>query len=387
MNIFKIIAALLLIQSNILAAVYVDNIKGDDAKSGLSKEESVKTLKKAVAILRRQKDKTLIMENTGTPYYETLRISRFPTTAKSPLTVEGNGAVISGLKLIPAEKWEKQNTVYFAPYTRRGALNPYLVINGKELVRVKGKEKLTPYTHYWAKEGVYFMPEEGKNISSYKLYGTVLASGFAVSHTSYIVCNNLVAEYFSNDGFNVHGDCQALVFNNIVGRYNGDDGFSVHEDVGSTVIGGHFFGNTYGIQDVNAARSDYYSVEVNDNRSNGIDLRGGTHTIIDANVYGNDKAKGVQVSFYSNYSKHLGLKKGSAMFNPIAYMKRVNIKNGKIGIHINNNATAVVVDTKILNCDTGILCEKSGMIEIVRTGIENSSVKDINIKNPDCKIE
>ena len=85
-------------------------------------------------------------------------------------------------------------------------------------------------------------------------------TGFATASASYIVCRNLVCECFANDGFNMHGDCRGIYLENVVARYNGDDGISIHETGGLVVRGAHVHHNTFGLQDVNAARSFYNGV-------------------------------------------------------------------------------------------------------------------------------
>ena len=250
MHKYKVITTIILtaivIAGTASADIYINNKIGSDQNTGLSPENAVKTFSAAIKILSKTGERKLVLTNSDTPYFESLRLMNINGTPAQPIIVEGNGAILSGLRKLPVTKWQqKADGIWYYPHKRYGALRPYLVIDGRR-VSEKPLDKLTELSHNWTKQGVFFKPEEGKSIKDYQLYGTVLTSGFTVNNSSYITCRNLTCEYFSNDGFNVHGDSQNLFFENIVGRKNGDDGFSIHEDVGVVVRGGSFYENNYG---------------------------------------------------------------------------------------------------------------------------------------------
>ena len=358
------------------ADVYVNNKNGSDSNSGKSADKAVKTLETAVKIMRKTSDLKLVFANTATPYYESLRFNNFNGTPQKPIIVEGNGAVISGLKEIPASKWKQaKDGIWYYPQKRYGALRPYLVIDGKR-VPVKSFAKLKDYSHYWSRKGVFFKPHKDKSIKDYKIFATVLTSGFMVNNSSYITCRNLTCEYFSNDGFNIHGDSQGLFFQNITGRYNGDDGFSIHEDVGATVRGGEFYENDYGIQDVNAARSEYYGVVVTNNRRRGIHLLGGIHTIVNSVIKDN---KWTQVQLESDYPKHLGFVKNNPHFNGTFYLKNLWISNGPAGISVQKEAAVTVANSIINNCKQGIIYKGKGPFHLYRSIVQNASKSVLDI--------
>lgn len=121
--------------------------------------------------------------------------------------------------------------------------------------------------------------------------GPSFHSGVAICRSDYITVENLIAEHFRNDGFNVHGACRGLVFRNIVGRYNSDDGFSIHDQVMANVYGGTFYGNDYGIEDIGKSQSSYCGVSAVSNRVCGISLVGGARIIRESAACGNGKAE------------------------------------------------------------------------------------------------
>jgi Right handed beta helix region len=366
------------------ADVFVNNKTGNNANTGRTPDLPVKTIAAGMKKLYSIHDSKLVITNNGTPYYESLRISR-GGTADKPLIIDGGGATISGLKEMPTAKWVKKGKLYFYPFPRVGARRPYLVINGKEVPRGANKiETLKPYSHYWAKPGVYFKPENGKKIADYKVFGTLLSSGVKITNSHYITCRNITSEYFSNDGFNVHGYCQNLIFENIVGRYNGDDGFSVHEDVGSTVRNGYFHNNNYGIQDVNAARSEYYGVLIENNRKIGVNFCGGFHTLLNATVRNN--ALG-QVKVNGNKSNHIGLDVDNPLVTGLAFIKDTYISGSVYGLHVGKPAKVVVMNSVITNTPTGIICDSTAGLYLKGIIIKDCSRAMIENRNPNLKID
>ena len=374
MKIIFILIATLICQITI-ADIYVNNKNGSDRNPGKSPDKAVMTLEAGVQRMRRTNDRKLILANTGTPYYESLMFINFSGTPQSPIVIEGNGAVISGLKEIPAAKWKlHKDGIWYYAQRRYGALRPYLVIDGKRVPEMP-LAKLKENSHYWSRKGVFFKGEKGKSIKDYKIFATVLVSGFVVDNSSYITCRNLTCEYFSNDGFNVHGDSQSLFFENIIGRRNGDDGFSIHEDVGATVRGGQFYENDFGIQDVDASRSEYYGIVVNKNRKLGINLIGGIHTVVDAVVKDN---KWTQIQLQSNYPGHLNFAKDNPHFAGTFYLKNIWVSNGPVGIKVLRDAAVTVSNSFVSNCKTGVVYNGTGSFQMYKSIIQNCAKTEVN---------
>ena len=342
--------------------VHVDNVRGDDGRAGLAPEQALASIAAGVRLL--EPGDTLTLADTGESYRESIVLGRGGEPG-APLVIEGNGASVSGLKPIPADKWvvQEDGTWFFA-WRRSGSLRPYLVEGGKPVPRASRREDLGPGQAYWAKEGAFFRPAEGKSVTDHALEATLRASGVAVTSASYITVRNLTAEFFANDGFNVHGECRGLVFRNIVGRYNGDDGFSVHEDVGSVVHGGHFYGNTYGVQDVNASRSVYNGLLVERNRIHGIDLYGGFHSLVDAVARHNGKD---QVRISPGRAPHIGLADENPICQGLVFVKNVVAHGGETALHVMPNARAAVHHCVFAGSDAGIVLEQRAVCHVTQS--------------------
>jgi hypothetical protein len=309
--------------------VFVDNRAGDDARDGASPETAVRSLKRAVDLCG--PGGTLHLA-PGEPYRESLVLGSRGGTASAPIVVEGNGAVLSGLRPLPAGEWQDRGEgLYFLPNRVQAvAARPFLVRDGGMVPLRRSVAETGAGESCWDAEGVHFRAAPGTTIADYELAGTMLTSGLVLTGGSYIEVRDLVCEHFANDGFNIHGSCQGLVFRNIVGRWNGDDGFSIHEDVGATVLGGHFHHNNYGIQDINISRSSFYGVLVEDNRVAGADFMGGYHVLVDSVVRHN---VGPQIHAYPDATRHMREPE-----NPLAagvlVLKNVLTVGGQQGLHL-----------------------------------------------------
>ena len=110
LTIFSLLTALPLIAAPTL---YVDNQKGCDSNDG-SREKPLSSIERACALVKT--GGRIEVVNTGVPYSlpyggpgkaRGLRLLS-GGTAESPLIVEGNGAVVSGLAVIPANAWTRE---------------------------------------------------------------------------------------------------------------------------------------------------------------------------------------------------------------------------------------------------------------------------------------
>jgi hypothetical protein len=186
----------------------------------------------------------------------------------------------------------------------------------------------------------------------------LITSGFSTASASYIVCRDLVCEYFANDGFNMHGDCRGIYLENVVARHNGDDGISIHESGGLVVRNAHVHHNTYGLQDVNAARSFYNGVLAENNRV-GASFHGGFYSLVDCLLRDNTT---YQIDIVGASPKHLI----GADHNPICRTTLfagnvvVSGKDSQAGLRIGGGARAVVEHSIFTGTKTGILIEKEG---------------------------
>ena len=323
-----------MVQAACMAAeYYADPVRGDDSNDGRSAASAFKTLARATKGLRAGDvlnlaagalfDESLVIGASGTP--------------EAPILIRGNGAILSGAHPIDPDKWEpKGGDLWFQPSDRRwGALRQRVFI-GDEMISPAcmhpddiDPAKLAPKTAIWQTKGIYFRAEAGKTPRDYGLVGgngrsKAEHSGVIIRNQSYITVEDVVAERFPNDGFNVHGVCRGIVFRKIVARYNGDDGFSIHDDVGATVFGLHSHHNDFGIQDVNFSQTIVSGAVLEDNRICGFDVYGGVRVLRDAVV----RSNGVRQMLVSS-----SLEKGKMPDSPLAagmaYLESVKVEGGE----------------------------------------------------------
>ena len=104
------------------ATYYVDNVKGKDSNDG-SKEHPVASIEKGLSLLKKS-DRLEVMPNNGKPYrrpypgtYGKSYSVGVGGTAEKPMVINGNGAVISGLSVIPLNVWKKcDNGLFKMPF-------------------------------------------------------------------------------------------------------------------------------------------------------------------------------------------------------------------------------------------------------------------------------
>ncbi len=341
-----IFSAVLAIAQNVF---YVDAMAGNDEQDGLSPQAALRSL--AAAMARIQPGDTVSL-GARQCFYESMVFVRGGTPWR-PITIEGNGATISGLAPVPADPWQDLGDGrFFQPDgTRVGALEPYLIDgDNRRLEGTRKPEELKVGQACWTAKGISLRCAPGVTPAQLGLRGTYRPCGVTMSNISYVTIRNLNAEYFANDGFNMHGYCRGLHYENICARNNGDDGFSNHEDVAAVVRGGHFHHNNYGIQDISVARSLYQGVLVEHNRHAGADFWGGFRSMEDSLVRDN---AGGQVVIRSTPAAIAGYEPDDPMAAGMLFLKNVVISGGPQGLVIMSNARATVQRCTILDSVVG----------------------------------
>ena len=372
------------------ATYYVDNRAGSDDNDGQTQDKAVATIARAISLSKTSD--TIVLTKTGIAYNESISLVGRGGTPQKPFTIEGNGAVLSGLKTLGPEKWKKiGDDLYFFPLGQTPYGQGYLANSGKKLIKGNAPDALGPEQFYWdPRAGIYFQCAPGKTPASYDLGATLISSGFATASASYIVCRNLVCEYFANDGFNMHGDCRGIYLENVVARYNGDDGISIHETGGLVVRGAHVHHNTFGLQDVNAARSCYNGVLAEHNRV-GASFHGGFYSLIDCHLRDNTA---YQIDIVAASPEHLIGSDHNPICRTTLFAGNVIVsgKDSQAGLRIGDGARAVVEHSVFTGAETGILVQKGGLCHLTTSVVvdcqyaiasESSEVfRDYNVYYP-----
>ena len=241
--------------------IYVNNLIGSDDGDG-SRERPYATLYKAcreVPVSGR-----IEVADTGKPYqmpYKSADVSKSygyrllrGGTQEKPLIVEGNGATISGLAVVPAEAWNAVpgtmlHSLPFYPMSNRlkndKTINHWLevpriwFVDGKAAPNCRDRETLLkmPGGFQWdkAEKMVYFHLPAGKRLEELRIE-LPANYGFYI-HASHTIVRNFNCIFSVNDGFDADGSPQNSSYINCLAYDNCGQGFSCHRTSSMRYIG------------------------------------------------------------------------------------------------------------------------------------------------------
>ena len=226
------------------AVIYVDNIAGNDARSGSSPEVSsrtagpVRTIRHALRLAT--ESSTIILANTGRPYYEsvTLAGSRHSGSVNAPFVIIGNGAVLDGSAPVPPGAWRADGGgIWSFPPWRKGHYQ--LLRDGKPApeVNVPPNARQLPALDegFWAawRGRIWFRPQEGFTPTEYNLSFARLQTGLTLFAVRNVRISNLELRHFRLDGANAHDLCDGVTLDNVRASGNGRSGITA---AGTSVI-------------------------------------------------------------------------------------------------------------------------------------------------------
>ncbi len=270
--------------------IYVNNQVGKDSFDGSlaapgedGAQGPLKSLR--AAFEKVQESGRIEIHNTGIPYEGGAVLSRVGGTPGSPLVIEGNGATLSGLRVVPEKKWTQvSERIYrsdFYPMSNRlkGHKDyPFWVekpqvwwVNGEKGQNVRSMEDLekTPGSFYWNKseKAVFFHLPEGKIWGELQIMLPIGSSGLNLrDRADYVVVQNLRSMHSMNDGFSAHGNLRNIVFQNCYATDNCGQGFSMHGTVRALVLNSYAARNaSSGSCDVNQCQVTYIGTIFEDN--------------------------------------------------------------------------------------------------------------------------
>ncbi len=346
---------------------HVDNMAGRDDNDGRHPSSAFASILRALEACA--PGDSIVLARSGKPYHEGLVLSRTGGTPGTPLVIQGNGAVLSGFGPLPSNEWQmKSPGLWWHPMPVPHRRSAYLRFDGQRIAKSASSSGLEPRAYVWDESGVLLRLPPDESPAGLKIDGTLIANGVSLYDASFIRVENLVAEGFANDGFNVHGDCQGIVFQTIEARDNGDDGFSVHEDGSTVVFNGWFHGNDYGIQDVHAARSSYFGVLVENNRVNGAEFLGGVHVLTDAVVRNNG---GAQIKAGPYKAGHIGLSNANLSTTGILALKNVLCEGGRVSLEAESGSQVAAVNCAFSGAAAGILGHPGSKCHITATTVSD----------------
>ena len=220
--------------------IYVDNRIGSDTFDGASSEVAglrfgpVKTIGRALQ--RARQGDTIIVANRGVPYYEQLSINGRNNSGygQARFTIVGNGAIVSGARLVPPTAWKAvaPDLWRFAPH-RKGHFQ--LILEDKpvpEMVAARGAKVLPKIpTGQWAAwRGAIYYQAPRLDAPSERAFAFAEGDvGLTFAEVHDVVVIGLTFRHFRLDGVCAHSQCRNVVLNNVRSIGNGRAGLFVGE--------------------------------------------------------------------------------------------------------------------------------------------------------------
>lgn len=217
--------------------VYVDNRLGNDLFDGSLPAPTggnvgpVRTLQRALRLADGYD--TLLMTNTGVPYTGSISLvgGRLSGSDVAPLTIDGQGATLSGWQELPSGSWRQESAdLWSLALTRKGY---YVFTRGEELLPAyglaRGESQATiPDGHWGTREGrIYLKTSEDRPPTDDQFGFAAYQTGITLHQVRNVRIANLTVEYFRYDGIHAQNDCANIVLENVTLRRNGRAGLAV----------------------------------------------------------------------------------------------------------------------------------------------------------------
>ena len=233
--------------------IHVNNLTGSDDGDG-TRERPFATLYKACRVV--PVSGRIEVANTGKPYrmpYKSADVSKSygyrlfrGGTREKPLVVEGNGATISGLAVVPREAWKQvpETRLFrlpFYPMSNRLKIDKTInhwqevpriwFVDGRAAPNCHDRESLlkTPGGFWWNKteKQVCFHLPAGKQLAELRIE-LPANYGFYI-HADHTIVRNFNCIFSVNDGFDADGSARNSDYINCLAYDNCGQGFSCHK--------------------------------------------------------------------------------------------------------------------------------------------------------------
>ena len=230
-----LVVVLTLASTAVASDIYVDNSSGRDGNDGQTLIASdgntgpVYSLERAAQLA--QFGDVIVLMNTGKPYYGSLSLTgdRHSGTANRPFVVEGNGAIISGLRSVPHASWHQEgHRLWKLTLTRKGYYR--LRRNGQTLpeeVSPCGCDpRLTLKPGHWAawQGSLYFRQDGVDRPESQNFAYAADQTGISLHQVNHVLITNVTLQHFRFDGLHAQGLCDHIVLENVNAVENGRAG-------------------------------------------------------------------------------------------------------------------------------------------------------------------
>lgn len=255
---------------------YVDNQLGDDLFSGRAprpvdlRSGPLATIR--AALKQAHGGDTIHLINTGEPYFESIEIAG-PRFHAAGVTIEGNGAVLSGVYPIPHNAWFPLGNGLWKVIPRRKA-HYQLVLVDKAVTESSsqpgpGELPVIPAGNWCAWQGAIYYharPEPGQAPDQLLLGLAAKEVGLTLHDVNEVTIRNLTVRHFRLDGVSAHDRARGVVLDNVQLVENGRSGLAVAGTSQVEVRGGELRGNR---------AAEVWSSELGATRLLGTDVTGG----------------------------------------------------------------------------------------------------------------
>lgn len=218
--------------------IHVDNQNGNDANDGLTAESQtvltgpVQSLRQALRLCRR--GDTIILQNTGWPYTESLTLagghhSGFPN---QPLTIVGNGAVLSGVAPVPTEGWQRATDgLWELTLTRKGYYRFFLdeaPVPEQQFATSTWTAADLPLNHWASHRGkVRFRLADDVSPLAQNWTYAAAEMGISLANVRNVRIENLTVVGYRFDGINADGDSREIVLDGVTLQHHGRAGLAI----------------------------------------------------------------------------------------------------------------------------------------------------------------
>ncbi|MFV1963839.1 MAG: right-handed parallel beta-helix repeat-containing protein [Pirellulaceae bacterium] len=218
--------------------IYVDNVRGDDARDGSSPAVQgrlagpCRTIGRALQRANNG-DRIVLANNRGEAYREsvTLQAGRHSGLPNRPFTLDGNGAVLDGSQPVPPRAWQHVQGHVFR-YRPPGMSYQVLYLDDKPAKRAavslgEGLPDLAPLQWCLYQRHIYFRAEKNRLPRHYDLAYTGLPVGITLYEVRHVVVRDLIIQGFQLDGINAHDSVFDAELVGLTCRGNGRSGISI----------------------------------------------------------------------------------------------------------------------------------------------------------------
>lgn len=329
-------------------ALYVDNVRGDDANDGTA-ARPFRTVRKGLDAL--QPGGTLRLVPNAEPYREGVLVNaRLSGRPGAPTVIDGGGATIDGF-VCDAEWKDEGDGVYSTflfnnawPMNRDGhwcGAFPLVLFGDKPGVNVTSRDRLVPGSYFlMIRSGhplhnrLFVRPPDGKTVRDLPIWTMAYQHNVCLTSCEHVRVRNFVVRNQPWDCFSVNMSTNC-VLENLDGARAMDQGISSHSCVGIKVRKSRFHHNTgAGIVDVNIPKYPFCSVSYDE-------------CTIDHNVYRRP------VEFYGNIPGKDAIPNAAGdyrMYNCCIFANDLSHADGRV-IHHDDGARVTLFECDVQKTD------------------------------------